>query len=525
MKAAIYCRVSTEDQEREGTSLDTQVSGCVTKAKELNYETPGDYIFKEAWTGVETDRPKLNELRDLIRQRLIDAVICYSTDRLARNPIHIAIIAEECDKRGIELIFVTEPCDNSPEGHLIRYVKGYAAQIEYEKIRERTIRGKREKCRQGKMATGGGRLFGYNWVDGKREININEAEIVSQIFNWFAAEEYTLYRAAGELNRTGIQRPMGGKWSEQTVYRLLINPAYKGVTCAFRYKAEEPGYRKNPNSHGKTRHVLRDRKDWVEIPGATPAIVTTEVWDKAQGQLQINRSKSRRNRKYEYMLTNGRLRCGVCGRSMIGSAKVRAKWILLYYRCICNIKSNYYSPCPQPSIRASKIENIVWDEIINALSNRSIVDSELNRLHSGDTFTMLEAEEILLRKRLSNLADEETRYLRLYGQGNLSEKKYLAEVERLKRNANSLEAKLKKIQGQKKFLVEAESRLDRISEAITIIKKRLQKADYNLKRLAIEALDVTVTVEPEGQIRILGSIPMQLHDAKTPALTTATRWL
>jgi site-specific DNA recombinase len=67
MKAGIYCRVSTEDQEREGTSLDSQVSACLAKARELGCETPGDYVFKEAWTGADTDRPKLNELRDLIK--------------------------------------------------------------------------------------------------------------------------------------------------------------------------------------------------------------------------------------------------------------------------------------------------------------------------------------------------------------------------------------------------------------------------------------------------------------------------
>ena len=37
-KAAIYCRVSTEDQEREGTSLETQKESCLAKAKELVYE-------------------------------------------------------------------------------------------------------------------------------------------------------------------------------------------------------------------------------------------------------------------------------------------------------------------------------------------------------------------------------------------------------------------------------------------------------------------------------------------------------
>ena len=59
MKAAIYCRVSTEDQERDGTSLQSQLEACVTKAKELSCEVPAENIFKESWTGSTMDRPKL----------------------------------------------------------------------------------------------------------------------------------------------------------------------------------------------------------------------------------------------------------------------------------------------------------------------------------------------------------------------------------------------------------------------------------------------------------------------------------
>ena len=113
MIAAIYCRVSTKGQKDEGSSLESQREACLKLASERGYDVP--HIFEEDWTGATLDRPRLNQVRSLIREKAIDAVICYATDRLARNPIHIAIIAEECDKKGIELIFVTEPLDNSPE--------------------------------------------------------------------------------------------------------------------------------------------------------------------------------------------------------------------------------------------------------------------------------------------------------------------------------------------------------------------------------------------------------------------------
>jgi site-specific DNA recombinase len=86
---------------------------------------------------------------------------------LSRNPVHLFILAEECEKAGVELHFVTEPLDHSPEGQLIGFVKGYAAQIEREKIRERTVRGKRARAIEGKLPQGTGRgAFGYRYERG-----------------------------------------------------------------------------------------------------------------------------------------------------------------------------------------------------------------------------------------------------------------------------------------------------------------------------------------------------------------------
>ena len=55
--SAIYCRVSTEDQEREGTSLDSQKDACEKKARELNLSI--SHTFLEAYSGLSLDRPKL----------------------------------------------------------------------------------------------------------------------------------------------------------------------------------------------------------------------------------------------------------------------------------------------------------------------------------------------------------------------------------------------------------------------------------------------------------------------------------
>ena len=106
--AAIYCRVSTEDQEREGTSLDSQLEACLRKADELGYEVPEEFIILETYSGLTLGRPELPRLRQWVRDKEVDAVIGYTLDRLSRDPVHFIILQEELEKTGVTLILVTE---------------------------------------------------------------------------------------------------------------------------------------------------------------------------------------------------------------------------------------------------------------------------------------------------------------------------------------------------------------------------------------------------------------------------------
>ena len=145
--ALVYCRVSTINQKEEGTSLLSQAAGRVTQ---------------EVYSGAELwDRPKLSQDRADLKAGHFAALVCYATDRLSRDPIHLAISAEECERTGVALHFVSETFDDSDEAALIRYIKGYSSTKEREKIRERSLRGKHTRALQGKVHNAGSELFGY----------------------------------------------------------------------------------------------------------------------------------------------------------------------------------------------------------------------------------------------------------------------------------------------------------------------------------------------------------------------------
>jgi len=158
--ALIYCRVSTRRQEDEGTSLDSQEAACVSHAQSLGFTSWR--VTREVYSGAELhNRPLLSRDRTDLNAGQFQALIAYSTDRLSRDPIHLAILAEDCQRHSVRLIFVSEPLDTTPEGQLIQYVKGYSNKMEREKIRERQLRGKRQRALNGKVNNHGPELYGY----------------------------------------------------------------------------------------------------------------------------------------------------------------------------------------------------------------------------------------------------------------------------------------------------------------------------------------------------------------------------
>ena len=147
-RAAIYCRVSTPGQEEDGTSLATQEARCRQYAAERGYSVVD--VYRDVHTGMELwERPRINEVRAAVRRGELAAVIAYDLDRLSRDQAHLYILDEEATRHGCELLFVTEEFDKSPVGKAVRAMKGFAAEVEREKIKERTSAGSRRACRAG----------------------------------------------------------------------------------------------------------------------------------------------------------------------------------------------------------------------------------------------------------------------------------------------------------------------------------------------------------------------------------------
>ena len=249
--AAIYCRVSTEDQEKEGTSLQTQLEACLDYCQQKGYTVSRQ--FSEAYSGLTLDRPKLNELRDLIRTGDIDVIVIYCLDRLSRDPTHGVILTQELERFNVALEAVTETVDSTELGKLISYIRGFASKLEAEKIRERTMRGKLAYLKNGRLPQGTGiGIYGYKWdkTTGRRLIIDHETEIIRKIFS-MAINGISTNQIAISLNKSDVRTKSGSLWYPLTVRRILNNRAYTArLTSARPSESAKPKSKPNQRKTG-----------------------------------------------------------------------------------------------------------------------------------------------------------------------------------------------------------------------------------------------------------------------------------
>lgn len=228
-RAAIYMRVSTEEQATSGYGLDVQRERCRAMATVKGWEIVAEYA-DEGISGTKdaSGRPALAELLGGIDAGLFDAVIVLALDRLGRKTRIVLDLVETLTQASIALVSVKESLDtSSPQGQFVLTMFAALAQLERDNIVQRTTDGRNAR---GKLdGEKGGRVpFGYKRTDSGIEIVPEHAETVRYILRNKRGGK-SLHKIAAELNGRGVASPQGGKWYARTVKIICDNrSAYEG---------------------------------------------------------------------------------------------------------------------------------------------------------------------------------------------------------------------------------------------------------------------------------------------------------
>lgn len=336
MRAAIYTRYST-DKQREA-SIEDQVRNCEVWAEREGWEIIGRYEDR-AQSGAKTDRPGYQAMLAEAEDRKFDVLIVDDLSRLSRDDIELKQTVRRFRFWELRIVGVSDGFDSASKGYKIHAgVRGLINDIYLDDLREKTHRGMTGQALKGNNA--GGRVYGYLHVPiedpnrkdeyglpeisaVRREVNPEQAEVVRQIYRWYANGRRPRWIAV-ELNNQGVPSPRGGTWAGSALLGaagghsgILSNELYVG-----RYVWNRSRWVRDPDT-GKRKRLVRPKDEWVIVDLPHLRIVDDELWKQVQARQREQRKGSKTIRRALHgrartgagpkYLFSGLLKCGACG--------------------------------------------------------------------------------------------------------------------------------------------------------------------------------------------------------------------
>lgn len=221
-----YTRVSTDKQANEGVSLDAQ-KVAITKWAELNApELDVVFFSDEGVSGAVSDRAGLTEAMNAISKG--DILVVYSLSRLARSTKQTIEISDLLQKRGADLVSLTEKIDTTTAaGKMVFRMLAVLNEFERDQISERTSAALQYKKSQGERV--GHVPYGFTTKDGSKKLvkETTEQMVLMRVLD-MRRSGMSFRLIATELYKQGIKNRTNKPFSHVTIKGLCDR---EGVTC------------------------------------------------------------------------------------------------------------------------------------------------------------------------------------------------------------------------------------------------------------------------------------------------------
>ena len=401
IKVYLYTRVSTTMQI-DGYSLDAQKTKMKAFCDYNEYEIAGEYEDAGKSGKSIEGRVSFNQMMEDIKSGKdeVSYVLVFKLSRFGRNVADVLATLQVMQDFGVNLICVEDGIDSSKDaGKLMISVLSAVAEIERENIRVQTMEGRMQKAREGKW-NGGFAPYGYSLIDGKLEVNEEEAVAIRMIFDQYVNTDLGANGIAKYLENHGIHKiaRQNGKnplFDAALIRRIIQNPVYSGKISYGRRRTE-----KVHGTRNEYRQVKKD--DYLLVDGLHEALVSEEVWEQAQVKVAAQAKKYEKVNRDKIHLLSGILKCPVCGAGMYGNKSIKKR------KDGSNYKDFYYYGCKHRNMtRGHKCDykKQVHEEMLDAS-----VAEVISKLVSNPKFSDLIRNKINMEVDTSALDQEIENY-------------------------------------------------------------------------------------------------------------------
>jgi site-specific DNA recombinase len=396
-KAAIYCRLSREDEDKLNKE---EYSESIKNQKLMLVDYAGKYdmqIYKiycdDDYSGADKDRPEWNKMLKDAENGEFNIILCKSQSRFTREmemvEKYVHGLFLEWD---IRFIGVVDCVDTNVKGNKkARQINGLINEWYLEDLSENIKFVFRKKMEEGQFI-GAFAPYGYKKNPSDRHkmvIDEETAKVVRQIFDLYL-DGYSIKRIAYILTESQIPTPTAykkslgynyknpnadaassklGVWGTTTIRNILTNNTYVGILTQGKEKKL---------SYKSKKIVKTPESEWVIKENNHEAIVDKNTFYQVQKMLKSKRTVSRDdglgNKKYKAHCLAGKVKCMDCGSTLIktgGSSSAESR----YLRCQLANKTRR-KMCTPHAVRLNELKETVAGEIkklINAVLNK---DSE-----------------------------------------------------------------------------------------------------------------------------------------------------
>lgn len=459
MRYFVYCRKSTEDEDRQALSIESQQLE-IEKTFGSQEEVEIVHTYEESFSAKAPGRTQFNEMLERIERGDADGIISWHPDRLARNSVDGGRIIHLLDRKLLkDLRFASFTFENNPQGKfMLSIIFGYSKYY-VDNLSQNVRRGNRTKLEKGWWPN----LAPVGYLnDRETKTIVKDTErfsLVRKMWDLMLTGSYSVAEicdiAEHELGfRTVKRKRTGGKpLARSAVYRLFRNPFYAGIM--------EWG--------GKT------------YPGKHEPMITLDEFERVQ-ELLGHRSRPRPQR-HNFAFT-GMMRCGECGLAITAEKQVnRHGHRYVYYRCT---KKRRDVRCEQPYIRLPDLE----DQILGFLGEITISPElhawALRQLEAsrGTERESLEARRRSLEAALEDASSALTNLTRLRVRGMINDEEFLEQRKELEREERQLQKKLARMADGDRWLEPAHLVASFSRRAVSWFRE----GDKETKRLILESV-------------------------------------
>lgn len=476
LRVTFYARVSSES-DAQLNSLDNQTKYYVDFIKNNKSWTYIEGYVDEGISAATTkNREDFHRMIDDAHKDKFDLIITKEITRFARNTLDSITYTRKLLNYGVGVFFQNDNINTYDEDSELRLtIMSGIAQDELRKLSSRVKFGHQQAIKKG-VVLGNSRIFGYVKNNGRLMIDDREAQMVRELFELYATDNYSMKQIENIFWNKGYRNLNGNKISHSTMSNMISNPKYKGYYVGNKVKIVD--------IFTKEQKFLPP-EEWVMFKDETgeivPAIVDEDVWNRANEILQ-RRSldvKSRQNKCNHDNLLTGKLFCTHCGKAYYRKdatykGTTTSRWV-----CSGKIKNGAHT-CPSFAIKEDEINQVILSAI---KSTSKSVDKYIDKYISlfkesknkNSTFDITKYQNIIY-----NAEKKANKLLEYNVDGKLSDSDFLRLNEQCTLEIEEAKAKISELV----TLEEQQSQLQqRLMEIKSVLKKMCKDDDIKEVKL------------------------------------------